>query len=121
MCCVILRSLLYAPLACVRTKDANPAQLASADCFTVFLIFYAKNLYFLTIGYAHYIARSVPCAHRQCARFRNIQGCANCLLVTGYGVSDCSHVLLRSYQDGDIIGVRDHFGLPLRPMCANSL
>ena len=76
--------------------------------------FYAKNLYSLTIGYVHYIARSVPRAHRQCARFRNIQGCASCLLVTGYGVSDCSHVLLRSYQDGDIIGVRDHRGLPLR-------
>jgi hypothetical protein len=53
-----------------------------------------KIIYFLTIGYAHYIARSVPRAHRQGTRFQIIQGCASCLLVTGYGVSDCSHVLL---------------------------
>ena len=53
--------------------------------------------------------------------FANIQGCASNLLVTGYGVSDFSHVLLRSYQDEDIIGVRDHRGLPLRPMFAKSL
>ena len=52
--------------------------------------FNAKNLYFLTIGYAHYIVRSVPRDHDQCARFRNIQGCASCLLVTDYDVSDCS-------------------------------
>ena len=114
----MLRSLLYAPQAYVRTKKANVVQLASADCFTVFLILTA-GIYLLTIVYAHYIARSVPRAHRQCAKFRNIQGCASCLLVTGCGVSDSS--VLRSYQDGDFISLRDHRGLPLRPMCATSL
>jgi len=83
--------------------------------------FDAKNLHFLTIWYAHYIARSVSRAHLQCASFRNIHGCASCLLVTGYGASECSHVLLRSYQNGDIIGLRDHCGLPLCPMCAKCL
>ena len=37
--CAMLRSLLYARRACVRTKDVNLVQLASADFFTVFLIF----------------------------------------------------------------------------------
>ena len=57
--CAMLRSLLYARLACVRTMTVTLVQLACANFFYCVLQFYSKNCYFP-------LYRVFPLHHMRC-------------------------------------------------------